>query len=231
MENQLKQKRFFITSTGANVGKTIVSRALLQALQHKGYTASGYKPIFVHNGEDDTVPVTSKTITTLIDSSSSDLSQDEISPIQVAYHSIWDDSKSAYDSALLSKGLHHIEDKNQLVLIQGTGGWRSLFNNSYLSQWVVEEKIPVVLVVGIQQGCINHAVLSAECIKHDGLELVGWVANRINPGEGYYAEIIGALQRELHVPMLGELPYLGKPETKDLSRYIGDLTPLLSYGN
>ncbi|VDZ79051.1 putative dithiobiotin synthetase [Salmonella bongori] len=67
-------------------------------------------------------------------------------------------------------------------MLRGTGGWRSLMNDLRpLSEWVVQEQLPVFMVVGIQEGCINHALLTAQAIASDGLPFIGWVANRINP--------------------------------------------------
>ena len=66
-----------------------------------------------------------------------------------------------------------------------------------LSEWVVQEQLPVLMVVGIQEGCINHALLTAQAIANDGLPLIGWVANRINPGLAHYAEIIDVLGKKL----------------------------------
>lgn len=74
-------------------------------------------------------------------------------------------------------------------------------------------------------GCISHALLTAQAILHDGLPLLGWVANRINPGLAQYAKIIDVLQDKIPAPLLGELPYLPRAETRDLSRYF-DLSPL-----
>ncbi|MER2891275.1 ATP-dependent dethiobiotin synthetase BioD, partial [Escherichia coli] len=92
---------------------------------------------------------------------------------------------------LLSDGLANLSEKVDHVVVEGTGGWRSLMNDLRpLSEWVVQEQLPVVMVVGIQEGCINHALLTAQAIANDGLPLVGWVANRINPGLAHYAEII-----------------------------------------
>lgn len=80
--------------------------------------------------------------------------------------------------------------------------------------------MPVILVVGIQLGCINHAILTAEAIERDGLKIAGWVANRINPGLAYYAETIAALKQNISAPCIGELPYLARPEERDLSGFI-----------
>lgn len=218
MNNHLKQKRFFVTATGTNVGKTIVSRALLQALNKSGYSSNGYKPLAINHDDQDNHY---KDALILQDSSALTLSEQEINPVSLAYNQVWHAQKNGFDTTTFSDGLIKIEQKSDIVIIEGTGGWRVLFNGKQrLSNWVVQEKLPVILVVGIQPGCINHALLSAEAIASDGIELAGWVANRINPGEAYYAETIETLINQLPAPLLGELPYLSKPETRDLSQYI-----------
>lgn len=89
-----------------------------------------------------------------------------------------------------------------------------------LSEWVVQEQIPVLIVVGIQDGCMNHAQLTAQAVLQDGLPLIGWVANRINPCMAHYARIIEALKKVLPCPLLGEIPYLSRPEEKELGHFI-----------
>lgn len=223
MNNYLKQKRFFVTATGTNVGKTIVSRALLQALNNNGYTSNAYKPLAINHDEQDT---SYKDALILRDSSTSKLSEKEINPVKLPAQQVWYAPEKCVDMAVFSKGLANIERQSDVVIVEGTGGWRVLFNGQLrLSDWVIQEKLPVILVVGIQPGCINHALLSAEAITQDGLTLAGWVANRINPGEAYYAETISTLTQQLPAPILGELPYLSKPETRDLSQYI-NIEPL-----
>ena len=225
MNHHLKYKHIFITATGTDVGKTIVSRALLQAFNKDGYRANAYKPLAIKNDESE-LPCVDVMI--LQSSSNQTLSTEEINPVCFDYQQIWTKSTSVFDMSIFSAGLKHIEAQSDIVVVEGTSGWRVLFEEDrYLSDWVKQEKLPVVLVVGLQQGCINHAILSAEAIRNDGLELVGWVANRINPGEGYYAETLETLSKSLAAPMLGELPYLYKPEQRDLSKYI-NITSLYS---
>ncbi|HGE8062042.1 TPA: ATP-dependent dethiobiotin synthetase BioD, partial [Salmonella enterica] len=84
----------------------------------------------------------------------------------------------------------------------------------------VQEQLPVLMVVGIQEGCINHALLTAQAVANDGLPLIGWVANRINPGLAHYAEIIDVLGKKLPAPLIGELPYLPRAEQRELGQYI-----------
>ncbi len=85
------------------------------------------------------------------------------------------------DYALLSNKLSKHKQNAELVVVEGAGGWRVPTSDSdCLSTWVKQERLPVILVVGINLGCLSHAILTAEAIRADGLELVGWIANRIN---------------------------------------------------
>ncbi|NVL83680.1 ATP-dependent dethiobiotin synthetase BioD, partial [Escherichia coli] len=78
---------------------------------------------------------------------------------------------------LISYGLANLTDKVDHVFVEGTAGWRSRINDLCPpSACVVQEQLPVLMVVGIQEGCINHALLTAQAIAHDGLPLISWVA-------------------------------------------------------
>ena len=102
--------------------------------------------------------------------------------------------------------------------VEGTGGWRSLMNDCVRSEWVEQELTAGVMVVGIQEGCINHALLKLQAIANDGLPLsLGWVANRINPGLAHYAEIMMLVKSS--APLIGEL-YLPRAEQRELGQYI-----------
>ncbi len=83
-----------------------------------------------------------------------------------------------------------------------------------LCRLVKDQRVGVILVVGIQHGCVNHALLTADAIRADGLPLIGWMANRINPGLAHYAQIIDRLQHHIKAPLIGEIPYLLRPEEK-----------------
>ncbi|HDT2792148.1 TPA: ATP-dependent dethiobiotin synthetase BioD, partial [Enterobacter asburiae] len=159
-----------------------------------------------------------------------------VSSLELPYHAVNPIALSEEESSvahsglinypLLSDGLANLSEKVDHVVVEGTGGWRSLMNDLRpLSEWVVQEQLPVVMVVGIQEGCINHALLTAQAIANDGLPLIGWVANRINPGLAHYAEIIDVLSKKLPGPLVGELPYLPRAEQRELAQYI-DLSAL-----
>ena len=217
--------RFFITGTDTSVGKTVVSRALLQALAASGKRVAGYKP--VAKGSKETADgLRNKDALVLQSVSSLALPYEAINPIALSEEESSVAHSCPINYSLLSDGLANLSKQVDNVVVEGTGGWRSLMNDLRpLSEWVVQEQLPVLLVVGIQEGCINHALLTAQAIANDGLPLIGWVANRINPGLSHYAEIIDVLSKKLPAPLIGELPYLPRPEQRELSHSV-DLTML-----
>lgn len=211
--------RFFITGTNTRVGKTVVARALLQALARSGKSAVGYKPV-VRTGPTRPPGIQSKEISMLQSTSNIILPAETINPL-ILNEGGSPENTMAMDYSLLSKGLADLSRQYDAVAIEGCSGWRSLMNDLHpLSEWVVKEQLPVVMVVGIQDGCMNHAQLTAQAILQDGLPLIGWVANRINPCMANYANVIAALSQVLPCPLLGEIPYLSRPEERELGHYI-----------
>ncbi|MEL4013886.1 dethiobiotin synthase [Dryocola clanedunensis] len=218
-------KRFFITGTDTAVGKTVVSRALLQALATSGKSVVGYKPV-AKGSKETPEGLRNKDALVLQSVSTLELPYGAINPIALSEEESSVSHSCPINYTLLSDGLQNLSRMADHVVIEGTGGWRSLMNDLRpLSEWVVQEQLPVLMVVGIQEGCINHALLTAQAIANDGLPLVGWVANRINPGLAHYAEIIDVLSKKLPGPLMGELPYLPRAEQRELAQYI-DLSVL-----
>ncbi|EXU76059.1 MULTISPECIES: dethiobiotin synthase [Erwinia] len=212
-------KRFFVTGTDTEVGKTVVSRALLQKLSTGNKCVAGFKPVAKSSQHTEAGP-RNKDALILQSASSLVLPYSAVNPITLLDDEISTSRDCCIDYSLLSRGLHALSDCSDHVVVEGTGGWRSLMNDMRpLSDWAVTEKLPVVMVVGIKLGCISHALLTAQAIINDGLPLLGWVANRINPGLAHYAEIIDVLSNKIPAPKLGELPYLAKIETRDLANY------------
>lgn len=213
-------KRFFITGTDTAVGKTVVSRALLQALAAGGRSVAGYKPV-AKGSKETPEGLRNKDALVLQSVSTIELPYQAVNPIALSEEESSVAHSCPISYSLLTNGLARLSEQVDHVVVEGTGGWRSLMNDLRpLSEWVVQEQLPVVMVVGIQEGCINHALLTAQAITSDGLPLIGWVANRINPGLAHYAEIINVLSRKIPTPLIGELPYLPRAESRDLARYI-----------
>lgn len=213
-------KQIFVTGTDTEVGKTVVSRALLQKLSEGNKQTVGYKPVGKSSQQTEQGP-RNKDALILQSSSSLLLPYSAINPVTVLEDEVSTSRETSVNYQMLSSGLRALSAQADYVVIEGTGGWRSLMNDMRsLSEWAVEENVPVIMVVGIKLGCISHALLTAEAIINDGLPLLGWVANRINPGLAHYAEIIDVLSSKIPAPMLGELPYLPRAETRELAKYL-----------
>ncbi|MBD2821765.1 ATP-dependent dethiobiotin synthetase BioD [Xenorhabdus sp. 42] len=211
--------RLFVTGTDTNIGKTVATRALLQLLNQEGINAVGYKPIATEKQETPE-GIRNRDAVIIHKSSPVQVTYEEINP--VIWNSNYEEENQA-DFAQMTNGLKNLERKSDIVIVEGNGGWRMLLEDeTFYSDWVVREKIPVILVVGIQAGCVNHAILTAQSIINDGVPLVGWIANRINPGLAHYAKTLERLRRHIPAPQFGEIPYLLRPEERDLSCYLSD---------
>ncbi|MEJ2762386.1 dethiobiotin synthase [Photobacterium sp. MCCC 1A19761] len=222
-------KAFFIAGTDTDVGKTVASRAILHAADKANIQIAGYKP--VASGSQITEDgIRNSDALYLQQASVVPLTYDEVNPYAfeapISPHLASAQENRPIDFAVLSQGLAHLKAKSEVVLVEGAGGWRvPVTHDVCLSSWVKQEQLPVVLVVGVKLGCLSHAMLTAEAIERDGLEMVGWVANRINPGTEHYAEIIQMLEQKLPGKKLGEIPYMPGIKKRNLADYI-DLAPL-----
>ncbi|MCK6262846.1 dethiobiotin synthase [Vibrio sp. ZSDE26] len=220
----------FIAGTDTDVGKTVASKAILHALATQGLNTIGYKPVAAGSDKTDEGMRNSDALH-LQKAATLETSYDDINPYALELasspHIAAKRENIDIDYAVLSEKLAQHKKNADVVLVEGAGGWRVPVSDSdYLSTWVKQEQLPVVLVVGIKLGCLSHAVLTAETIRADGLNLVGWVANRVNPGTEYYPELIETLESQLGAPKLGEIPYIPSAKRTDLGKYINlDLLP------
>lgn len=110
---------------------------------------------------------------------------------------------------LLAAMRNVLQQNADFTLVEGAGGWRvPLSGLENLSDLAVALQLPVILVVGVRLGCISHALLSAEAIERDGLQLAGWVANIIEPRTSRLEENLASLAERLPAPCLGRVPKL-----------------------
>lgn len=211
---------FFVTGTDARVGKTIVTRALLQAMAAQGKCALGYKPVAT-GSQELADGIRNKDAVTLQNSSSISYPFDKITPLALLDEDMFVSDIPDNIFEIMTAGLKFMCEGGDAVVIEGCDGWRTLITpQRFYSDWVRQLNIPVILVVGIQEGCVSHALLSAQAIIADGLSLAGWVANRINPCLSHYQETIDAIGRNIPAPLLGEIPYLPRAESRDMAKYI-----------
>ncbi|URL07616.1 dethiobiotin synthase [Avibacterium sp. 21-595] len=228
---------FFVTGTDTNVGKTVSSRAIIQALQNQGIQIVGYKPIACCQEdwayrespiESDYGQENNSDVLTLIDATKENVTYRDVNSYSFS-HSLpmLSEDGERIDIKKINADLTALTQRYQSVLVEGAFGWLTPMNKEYsFASWAISHKMPVVLVVGIKEGCINHALLTAQSIQQSGLPLLGWIANRINPGLAHYAEMIEMLSEKIDAPLLGQIPYVHRPEEQELGHYITNLERL-----
>ena len=204
----------FITGTDTDAGKTYVAVALLQGLKALGYRTVAQKPVAagVNNAGFNTDALQ------LQQHATEPLSYELVNPYcltdAVAPHLAAAKAGLCIEPIILTKELHKLQNVDaDIALVEGAGGWLlPLDENSTMADWVIEQQLPVLLVVGMKLGCLNHALLTEREIERSGLKLLGWVANCIDPDMAYQQENISYLQHRLTAPCLGILPYQSEPQ-------------------
>jgi len=203
---------FFLTGTDTNIGKTTVACALLQAANRQGLTTLGIKPIA--SGCEQTPDGLRNSDALLLQQYSSlKLPYQEVNPIALLeplspHLAAKNAGRRLTINQLVGYTRATLTHRPQFAIVEGAGGWRvPISDREMLSSLPKELKLPVILVVGMRLGCLNHAVLTAEAIKHDGLVLAGWVANLIDPNMAELEANIATLKQRLSAPCLGVVPY------------------------
>ncbi len=216
---------YFVTGTDTNVGKTLVTAALLLKARQAGKTTLGLKPIAA-GAEMTEAGLRNADALLLREYSSVQIPYAQTNPVCLA-EPIAPHIAAARTGQRLS--LDRLEgfvrgalmQRADLRLIEGAGGWRlPLSERENLSDLSKRLELPVILVVGLRLGCLNHALLTAEAIISDGLKLAGWVASSLEPDLAAEAEIIATLQYRLPAPCIGHVPWLEQPSAEGVAAYL-----------
>jgi len=200
---------FFITGTDTNIGKTAITCSLIAKCIEEGFRAGGMKPVaagcHIENGY-----MISDDVKKIIEVSNVDLNIKEINPYSfeppIAPHISF--KSNEIDINLIKKYLRSFENKMDYLFIEGVGGYAVPLTKTFTTADLVENlDIPVILVVGMKLGCINHTLLTVESILNKKQKLCGWVANRIDGDMQAYEENFSFLKEKIKAPCLGEVPY------------------------
>ena len=208
---------YFVTGTSTGVGKTLVSCALLHAFRLHGKSAVGMKPVAsgCENGRCADVDF-------LAAASSVAARREQMNPYAfvppIAPHIAARQSGIEIDIEVILQAWLELKTIADVVVVEGIGGFLVPLNDSQDSSHLARALgLPVVLVVGIQLGCLNHALLTAQAVRAAGLALTGWVANRIDPQMDAFDENLLALEQRLSCPLLGVLPFEPDANAKKMS--------------
>jgi dethiobiotin synthetase len=205
---------YFLTGTDTEIGKTFVTCALLLRAGQLGLTAAGIKPVAA--GTDDAGR--NDDVERIRAASNVELPTDVINPYRfapaIAPHLAAAEAGVSIDFARIAAACAMARQKADLVIVEGVGGFRvPLGVDRDSAALAVTLALPVILVVGLRLGCLNHALLTAEAIAARGLTLAGWVANRIDPDMARADDNIDTLREHLGAPLLGSVPRItgGQP--------------------
>lgn len=222
---------WFITGTDTGVGKTCVSVALMHALRARGKRVLGMKPVAA--GCTATPEgLRNEDAEQLRQAASFLVPYEQVNPYAferaVAPHIAAQRMGVSLDLDYIAATASALAAQADCLVVEGVGGWRvPLTGPLGVNDMAVRLGLPVILVVGLRLGCINHALLTAESIERSGLPLAGWVANLIEPEMEMVAENIRELSVRLPAPLLGLVPYLyGHPPEQAAPAF--NLEPLLS---
>ena len=224
-------KSYFITGTSTDVGKTYIATGMLAAASRLGLSTSGFKPVAA--GCEMTVDgLRNSDAIKLLAQTSLPVNYEQLNPValkpEIAPHIAAAEIGRRLSVDRLAgfyRGL--MMQRPDFCVVEGAGGWRVPLNErETFADLARVLKLPVVLVVGMNLGCINHALLTSEAIQKDGLMLTGWIANQIVPEMDRYKENISTLQRWLPAPMIGELAYQPGASVDEVADRL-DITTLL----
>lgn len=165
---------FFITGTDTGVGKTYITRLILEALRNEGRDAVGYKPVACGDREDAAI----------LSAASGGLDIDEINPVYlntaVAPYVACMLENRTLDRAELLNGFHQLAGKHAKVIVEGAGGWEvPLAPNYRISDLAADLELPVIVVAGNKLGALNHVILTVNAIRARGLTCAGVVMNQL----------------------------------------------------
>jgi len=224
----------FVAGTDTEIGKTLVSAALLTKLADAGYRAAGLKPIAAGTvvGNFAGAPErTNEDIEQLRAASSVDLPLATICPwlldapmsphLAAAREGVTITLPPILDALVQAKTLA------DAVVVEGVGGFRVPLSDDFdTAEMAVALGLPVVLVVGLRLGCLNHAALTAEAMASRGLHLAGWVGNVVDPAMPGLDDNVSTLRRWISAPHLGTIPRLPHVDARLAATYL-DIAPLL----
>ena len=223
---------FFITGTDTDAGKTSVAAGLLCAAKQQGCSTLAMKPV-ASGCEMTEQGLRNSDALALMAQSTVQLPYTQINPYAfapaIAPHIAAQEAGVELSVADLHRAAQLVvQQQADFTLIEGAGGWRvPISNTEFLSDFAVALQLPVILVVGVKLGCINHALLSAQAILSDGLKLAGWVANVVDPHCARLAENLVTLRQLMPAPCLAEVPYLSTVSAECSAEYLQPVPRLL----
>jgi dethiobiotin synthetase len=220
----LASKGLFIAGTDTGVGKTLIACALLHGFAARGLRVAAMKPVAAgavrRRGvwqHDDVMQLRA--------AANVDAPQAVVNPYcfapPIAPHIAAQKAGVTIRMAVIEKNYARLERSADLVVIEGAGGLLvPLGRRLSAADIPVRLDLPVVLVVGLRLGCLNHALLTVEALQARGLYLAGWIANRIDPAMARASENLQTLRARIKAPLLGTVRHTQNPQPARVARML-----------
>ena len=214
----------YVTGTDTGIGKTVASSALLHALRLRGLRAVGMKPLA--SGCEHTAAGWRNEDALALQAASAprpeyaDLNPYAL-PLPLAPELAAREAGVTVELATICVAYARLRAQADAVVVEGVGGWAAPLSASIDQADVVHAlDLPVVMVVGLRLGCLNHAILSARAIVADGCHLLGWIGNAVDPDMARRDEHRAMLDARLPAPCLGWLPHQATADASGLARLL-----------
>jgi len=220
---------FFITGTDTGVGKTLVACALLHALAGAGRRAVGMKPVAA-GATRSAEGLMNDDVRLLRAAGNVSAALRLVNPYcfepAVAPHIAAAQAGITIDLVDITHAFAQLAAAADVVIVEGAGGFCVPLNGREDAADLAQALgLPVIMVVGVRLGCLNHALLTAQAIRARGLKLAGWVANRLDPAMAVAAENTRALTERLAAPRVGEIEFMAAPDPSRIASLL-DLSSL-----
>ena len=214
----------YVTGTDTGIGKTFVSASLLSALSSAGMRVVGMKPV-ASGCELTSDGLRNGDAMTLLALSHGKPDYALVNPfalrVPIAPHIAAREAGLEILLEPINAAFAALSTNADCIIVEGVGGWCAPLSDMLMQRDLVRSlRLPVILVVGLRLGCINHALLSARAIAADGCELIGWIGNRIDPHMLRFDENVATLRERLPAPCLGILPFAAKADARQIGAHL-----------
>ncbi|MBC3832174.1 dethiobiotin synthase [Undibacterium amnicola] len=221
---QNRTNDYFITGTDTEIGKTFITSVLLRAFAKQDCSTLGMKPIASGANEINDV-LHNEDVDSLVAASTVKAPQEIVVPYLMrtpaAPHIVAAMENVKMDVQHIASCYQQAQQLADVVLVEGVGGFCVPLDDETSTVDLAQAlSLPVILVVGMRLGCINHALLTAQAIAASGLRLAGWVANTVDPEMKFFEENVQALKQRLDAPCLGVMPRLAAIDIVQASQYL-----------
>lgn len=224
-------KTIFVAGTDTGVGKSVVAASVLAAATARGLSTAACKPVAA-GCEETPEGLRNEDALLLMQHQSLSLPYEAVNPFAlapaIAPHIAAQQAGITLSAPSLVTACGPVLARSaDLTVIEGAGGWLVPLNTQEtLADFAVALASPVLLVVGMRLGCLNHALLTAAAIRQVGLPLLGWVANQIDPNMPCFEENLATLDARLGTPRLGLLRWMPRLNIADTAQCL-DISPVI----